>query len=103
MDSRRIADFTFWRVSTIERSPLAPTAGKLKANPADPVGPGQSVARVGKVSDKVQFSVRISSYNAALSACTSAGFSTAGRFFVCLIDGLWGCRRGLIFTTLWRF
>ena len=33
-------------------------------------------------------------YNAALSACTSAGFSTAGRNSVCFIDGLLVNRTG---------
>ena len=49
------------------------------------------------------FSLNISRYNAALFACTSAGLSTAGRCFVCLIDGLWVCRTYSILTGLLRF
>jgi len=41
-------------------------------------------------------------HNAALSACTSAGFSTAGRNSVCFIDGLLVNRTGEIFTGLPR-
>src|SRR5258705_2750970 len=40
-----------------------------------------------------------SRYNAALSACTSVGLSTAGRCFVCLIEGLFVCRTGSILTA----
>ena len=57
----------------------------------------------GFSSYELLWGVRISRYNAALSACTSGGLSTAGRCFVCLIDGLFVCRTGSIVIRLRRF